>query len=101
MGMAKVAKNADKKTIFGRDKGEEAYSKFLSTLKVTLHSMVLDDVIKESTPTDQVMSELDQKMQHFKMAFPSWPDAYEFWRIFSEENRKDAVATIDRLRSQP
>ena len=101
LSMAKVAKNAEKKTIFGRDKGEEAYSKFLSTLKTTLHSMVLDDVIREATPTEQVMSELEEKMNHFKMAFPNWPDAYEFWRIFFEENKKDALATIDRLRSQP
>lgn len=63
--------------------------------------MILDNVVRESTPTEQVMPEILQKIQYFKMAYPSWQDAYEFWRIFSEENSKDALATIDRLRTQP
>ncbi len=101
MAMAGVAKNAGKKTLFGRDKGQESYSKFLSMLKATLQSMVLDEVIRESTPTEEVMSELENKMQEFKMAFPNWQDAYGFAAMFFEENRKDAMATIERLRSEP
>ena len=100
MAMAGVAKNAGKKTFFGRDKGQESYSKFLATLKITLHSMVLDDIIQESTPSEEVLAELESKLQKFKMAFPNWQDAYEFAAMFFEKNRKDALAAIERLRSE-
>ena len=98
MAMAGVAKNAGKKTFFGRDKGQESYSKFLETLKITLQCMVLDGVISESTPTEDVISELESVMNKFKMAFPNWQDAYGFSTTFFEENRKDAMAAIERLR---
>lgn len=101
MAMAGVAKNAGKKTFFGRDKGQESYSEFLSMLKVTLQSMVLDGIIREATPTEEVTSKLESKIREFKMAFPNWQDAYGFAAMFFEENREDAMATIERLRSEP
>ena len=101
MAMAGVAKNAGKKTFFGRDKGQESYSKFLATLKITLQSMVLDGIIRESTPTEEIMSKLESKMREFQIAFPNWQDAYGFAGLFFEEKRIDAKATIERLRSQP
>jgi len=101
MAMASVSKNSGKKTFFGRDKGQEAYSEFLIALKVTLQSMVLDEVIRESTPTEEVIEELKNKLKHFKMAFPNWQDAYSFATMFLEDHKDDASATIDRLRSQP
>jgi hypothetical protein len=101
MSMADVRKNAGKKTLFGRDKGQEAYSNFLRALKVTVQSMVLDSVIREATPTDQVAKELEDKLRQFQMAFPNWQDAYEFASLFFGEKRQEAIATIERLRSIP
>lgn len=101
MTMADVTKNAGKKTLFGRDKGQESYSKFLQTLKVTVQAMVLDGVIRESTSTDDVAKELEEKLEKFAMAFPNWQDAYRFAAMFFGEERRDAIATIDRLRSRP
>jgi len=101
VAMAGVAKNTGKKTLFGRDKGQESYSKFLVTLKITLQSMVLDSIIRESTPTKEVAVELDSKIDQFKMAHPNWQDAYSFSAMFFGENRIDAEATIERLRSEP
>lgn len=101
MAMADVTKNAGRKTLFGRDKGQESYSKFLAMLKVTIQAMVLDGVIRESTPTDEVAAELEKKLEIFSMAFPNWQDAYGFAAMFLGEKRKDAFATIDRLRSIP
>ena len=101
MAMADVPKHAGKKTLFGRDKGQEAYSAFLSALKVTLQAMVLDGVIRESTPADEVAAEFEKKLEKFAMAFPNWQDAYGFAGMFLGEKRKDAIATIERLRSMP
>ena len=101
MAMADLAKNAGKKTFFGRDKGQEAYAKFLSTLKVTIHSMILDGVITEATPSSQAVDTLEQKLKLFSMAFPNWQEAYGFAAVFFGQSRQDAVAAIERLRSSP
>ena len=101
MAMADVAKNAGKTTFFGRDKGQESYSKFLAMLKVTVQAMVLDEVIRESTPTEEVLVELQGKLEKFSMAFPNWQDAYGFAAVFLGKQRQDAIATVERLRSVP
>ena len=46
MAMGAVSKNAGKKTVFGRDKGQEAYSHFLQMLRATIHAMVLDGLVQ-------------------------------------------------------
>jgi folylpolyglutamate synthase/dihydropteroate synthase len=99
--MADVVKNADKKTIFGRDKGVVSYQKFLVALKATLHAMVLDKLISESASTDEAIVKLEEKLQKFSMAYPNWQDAYGFAATFFGERRRDAIATIDRLRFNP
>ena len=101
MAMAAVTANAGKRSLFGRDKGAEAYSNFLQALKLTLHSMVLDGVVRESTPSADVADQLVAKLDMFAKAFPNWPDAYGFATIFLGEKKADAVATIERLRSLP
>lgn len=97
MAMASVVKNTGKKTFFGKDKGQEAYNEFKNTLGITLQCMVLDSIIKESTSTIEVISELENKINHFKMAYPNWQDAYAFSEWFFE-NKQEAIATIERLR---
>jgi hypothetical protein len=101
MAMADVTKNAGKTTFFGRDKGQKSYSKFLEMLKITLQSMVLDEVIRESTPTEEVLVALQLRLDKFALAFPNWSDAYGFATMFLGKQRDDALATIERLRSMP
>lgn len=60
MAMADVKKNIGKKTIFGRDKGQESYSKFLENLKITLQAMILDDIMKESASTVEAIGYLEK-----------------------------------------
>jgi hypothetical protein len=101
MAMSAVAKNAGKKTFFGRDKGQESYARFLRALRATIHSMVLDGVIRESTLTDEATIRLESSLLQFRSIFPNWQDAYSFADIFFGEKREDAIAVIDRLRSTP
>jgi hypothetical protein len=63
--------------------------------------MVLDGVVQESTPADDVLTSLDAKMAKFAMAFPNWKDAYGFAAYFFEEQRVDALSIVERLRSAP
>jgi hypothetical protein len=99
--MADVRKNTGKKTFFGKDKGQESYSKFLHALKATMQAMVLDGVIRESTSTEDVATELEGKLEKFAMAYPNWQDAYGFAAFFLHDQREDAIATMNRLRSTP
>lgn len=99
MAMAAVTNNAGKKTWFGHDKGEQAYSKFKEALKVTLNSMVLDGLIRESSSSEEAAEILEHKIENFSLAFPNWPDAYGFAAFFFGGERSDAIATIERMRS--
>jgi len=101
MAMASVTKNIGKKTLFGRDKGQESYSKFQKELKVTLQSMVLDKLIQESSSSDQALIVLKQKLREFELAHPNWQDAYAFSNYFFKETHGEAVALIERLRGAP
>lgn len=98
MAMADVRKNAGKKSFFGRDKGQEAYAKFLAHLKATVHSMILDGLIYESTSSPDVADKLMDQLQTFALAFPNWQDAFGFATYFFVQQRADGIAAIDRLR---
>lgn len=100
MTMSDVRKNSGKKTLFGQDKGQQSYAKFLGTLKATIHSMVLDGLIQESTSSDAVAEKLIDELQTFALAFPNWQDAYGFASYFLIDQKHNAVATIERIRSQ-
>lgn len=101
MAMADLKKNIGKKTLFGRDKGQESYSKFLEKLKITLQAMILDDIMKESASTVEAIGHLEEKLNEFSMAHPNWLDAYDFANRFFSGDMKDAKAVVERLRSIP
>lgn len=101
MAMADVRKNSGKKTLFGRDKGQESYAAFLKTLKITVHSMVLDGVIQESTSSADIATAILSSLETFSLAFPNWQDAYGFAAYFFGGERHNAIAAIERLRSTP
>ena len=101
MAMAAVTKNTGKKTLFGRDKGQESYSKFLEALKVSLQAMILDRLIQESTSSEEAVSILVGKLKEFELAHPNWQDAYAFSGYFFKENQADAVVVTERLRGTP
>lgn len=98
MAMSGVVKNSGKKTLFGRDKGQESYSKFLITLQKALQSMVLDGVISEATSNEETLEKLGKKLYEFSMAHPNWQDAYGFASMFFNDKKEDAIAAINRLR---
>ncbi len=98
MAMSDVRKNAGKRSLFGRDKGQESYAKFLGHLKATVHSLVLDGLIKESTSGSDVVDVLMDQLQTFALAFPNWQDAFGFASYFFIQERSSGIAAIERLR---
>ncbi len=45
--------------------------------------MVLDNnIIQECTPTEELISHLEDKLNKFSLAFPNWQYVYKFAKIF-------------------
>ena len=98
MAMAGVTKDSGKKTLFGKDKGEKAFSKFLAILKEALDAMTTDGVIQSSTPTEEVIEIIESKLKEFSTAYPDWEDGYSFAANFFGDQRKAAITAITKLR---
>ena len=61
----KCAKNAGKKTIFGKDKFHNSKRKFLYVLALTIDAMIEDGIIRPSTSTEEIILELENKIIQF------------------------------------
>ena len=99
VAMAKVSKNAGKKTFFGKDKGQESYQKFIEALRVTMQSLVLDKAVVESDDTESIYIRLGELLEMFSMAHPNWQDAYAFSKTFFVDDKPSALAVMERLRA--
>ena len=100
MAMESVARNAGKKTFFGRDKGAEAYMKFVDCLRQTVVASILDGKASESSSNEHVIGIVTMVLSKFELAYPNWPDAYGFAaHFFADENRANCDALISRVRS--
>lgn len=103
MAMAKMLRDHNKKTLFGRDKGVIAYRDFQERLRDTLIAMSLDGALRPSTSDDEAASLVLDQIRQFSVAHPNWQDAYTFAAIFFglgeyKESPFDAVDSIRRLR---
>lgn len=96
MAMATYQKNRGKITLFGRDKGLEAYKKFESVLRDTLLAMVVDGVVKRDVGAEECRNTLTEMIAAFAEAFPNWQDAYSF---ADEYFIKGAITAEDRIRN--
>lgn len=98
MAMAKFQKNKGKKTLFGKDKGREAWENFEQELKKTMTSMFLDGVVNRSASPDQVRQKLIECIGVFAAVFPNWQDAYGFAEEFfvdDEETANDVIKALN------
>jgi hypothetical protein len=100
MAMESVAKNVGKKTFFGKDKGAEAYIKFVDCLRQTVVASILDGKSSESSSNEHVIGVITMVLGKFELAYPNWPLAYEFSaHFFSDGNRQNSLALLQRIRS--
>ena len=98
MAMTSVKQDSGKKTLFGKDKGAKAFSKFLAILKETLDAMVVDGVIKTSDSSEDVITTLESKLDEFSAVYPDWADGYSFAANFFGEQRKAAIVAVNKIR---
>ena len=97
MAMAKFQKNKGKKTLFGRDKGREAWEGFEQALKMTMTSMFMDGLVDRSADPNDVRKHLLGCIAAFATIFPNWQDAYEFAdNLFAndEEKANDVIKAL-------
>ena len=97
--MADYVNNAGKTTFFGRDKGQQAYAKFLAALRQTCHAMIVDKVVRESSTEEELLNALTELLRKFSLAFPNWQEAYAFAADLLGPRRSEALTLVARLRS--
>lgn len=100
MAMAGYEKNRGKKTLFGKDKGVDAYKKFESVLKDTLLAMVVDGAVARNIGAKECRETLTEMIAAFAEVFPNWQDAYSFADDYFIHNAATAEDRIKQMLSQ-
>lgn len=78
LAMANVVKYQGKRSLFGKDKGLEAYKAFEDKLRDAVLALVLDGVIQRNSEPNVVRETLFEAIAAFQQVFPNWRDAYGF-----------------------
>lgn len=100
MAMADYDKNRRKKTLFGRDKGLDAYKKFEEVLRDTLLAMVVDGAVARNVSAKECRETLTEMIADFSEVFPNWQDAYSFAEDYFIHNAETAEARIQQMLAQ-
>lgn len=100
MAMAAYEKNRGKKTLFGKDKGLNAYKKFESVLQDTLLAMVVDGAVARNISAKECRETLTEMIASFAEVFPNWHDAYLFADEYFMHNATVAEDRIQQMLSK-
>jgi hypothetical protein len=100
MAMAAYENNRGKKTLFGKDKGLNAYKKFEDVLRDTLLAMVVDGVVARNVGAEECREKLTGMIVAFAEVFPNWQDAYFFAENYFIQNAETAETRIQQMLAQ-
>lgn len=89
MAAEKAFDDYGKKTIFGKDKGQEAERKFMAALIQAILALERVGKIRDSKDAVQSFTALQNAMIVVREAYPSWPRAYKYWDTFYSNMRKE------------
>lgn len=88
-------RNIGKKSLFGKDKGAEAFSKFIVTFRSYILALHEDGLVKADDAWPAVESQIKSNLERFALAYPNWPDAYRFaGGFFTEDSRGTQAAVL-------
>lgn len=82
MASEKAFNEYGKKSIFGKDKGQEAEKKFTAALIHAILALERIGKVRDSKDAEQSFTALQNAMTLVKEAYPSWPRAYKYWDEF-------------------
>lgn len=74
------AKSYGKKSLFGNDKFEPAFDKFMTTVGTCVHALVADGQLLSADDAIAAMDELNSAMGLCESAYSSWPLGFAFWK---------------------
>ena len=85
--LAKYAKREGRRSILGRDKGEEAYRQLIKKLRLVILGLYGDGLVTRGADTDECLYALVSSLVAFKGVYPNWTDAYSAgYRVFVERS---------------
>jgi hypothetical protein len=73
------SKNYGKKSLFGRDKFEPAFDKFMATIGICVHALVVDGHLENPNDPAAALAELNIAMGLCEAMYSSWPLGFSFW----------------------
>lgn len=82
MAAEKAFDDYGKKTIFGKNKGEEAERRFTAALIQAILALEKFGKIRDSKDAEQSFTALQNAMTLVREAYPNWPRAYKYWDSF-------------------
>lgn len=82
MAAEKAFDNYGKKSIFGKDKGEEAEQKFTAALILAILALERIGKIRDSKNAEEFFTALQSAMTLVRKSYPNWPRAYKYWDSF-------------------
>lgn len=85
------AKNYGKKTLFGKDKFEPCFDKFMSTIGSCVFALVEDAVLDDPKNVQVAMGALDLALSRCEETYSSWPLAFKFWQEWYLQFRNKLV----------
>jgi hypothetical protein len=97
VAMDNAKKHTGKKTLFGKDKGLEAFIEFKKRLNELINSCILDGVITGNEDTDYIRGTVINSVGAAMDVWPNWPVAYAFAEEFFVDEPDVANSTINQV----
>ena len=82
MAAEKAFDDYGKKSLFGKDKGEEAERQFTAAHVRAILALERIEKIRDSKDAEQSFTALQNAMTLIREAYPNWPRAYRYWEEF-------------------
>ncbi len=78
-----------KKSLLGKDKGEEAERRFTAALIQAILALQRVGKIRDSKDAEQSFTALQNAMTLVREAYPNWPRTYRYWDDFYANTYKN------------
>ncbi len=85
------SKSYGKKGIFGGDKFEPAFEKFMTTLATCIKALSADGHITDIDDTEDAVDRLHFAMKRLEQVYGSWPLGFQFWHSWYVQFKAKAV----------
>lgn len=82
MAAEKAFDDFGRKSLFGKDKGEQAEREFTAALVHAILALERVGNIRNSKDAEQSFTALQNAMTLVREAYPNWPRAYKYWDDF-------------------